>query len=145
MIITLDIHGEPKGQPRARAYARKFGNKHSARMYDPGTADAWKQAVARAAFPHVKRDPITGPVAVSVTFFMPRPKKLCRKKDPAGIIPHTAKPDIDNLVKALFDALTNVGIWRDDSQVFDTHVMKFYHRKGGLASCKVEIEFEETQ
>jgi Holliday junction resolvase RusA-like endonuclease len=144
MRIAFTVIGEPKGQPRARAFARKFGNKHSARMYDPGTADGWKQAVALASMPHRQREPITGPIIVSVTFFMPRPKSLCRKKDPDGVIPHTAKPDVDNLIKALFDALTDAGMWRDDAQVYETSVRKYYHGKGGVACCHVEIEFEET-
>ena len=47
-MITLEIFGEPKAQPRARAYAMKFGNKYSARMYDSDSADAWKAAVDAA-------------------------------------------------------------------------------------------------
>lgn len=37
IIDSLFVAGEPKGQPRARAFAKVFGNgKASARMYDPG-------------------------------------------------------------------------------------------------------------
>lgn len=32
--LAFRITGEPKGQPRPRAFARKMGNVHVARFYD---------------------------------------------------------------------------------------------------------------
>jgi len=43
--MTFFIFGDPKGQPRARAFARKMGAKYVARMYDSDVADSWKRAV----------------------------------------------------------------------------------------------------
>ena len=40
------------------------------------------------------------------------------------IPPDRRKRDIDNFNKALFDALTHAGIWNDDEQIDDLHVIK---------------------
>ena len=45
MRRELSAPGIPKGQPRPRAFSR---NGH-ARVFDPGTAEGWKSAVAVAA------------------------------------------------------------------------------------------------
>jgi len=39
---------------------------------------------------------------------------------------HTSKPDRDNLDKAILDALTNAGIWKDDAQVCAGIITKSY-------------------
>lgn len=53
--------------------------------------------------------PFDGPVQVWVRFACPKPKTT--KLD-------APKPDIDNYLKALFDALTAAGnVWEDDHQV----------------------------
>lgn len=125
-ILNIRVFGEPKGQPRARAFAFRQGNKFTARMYDPGTAEHWKEAIGRAAGHDSTIAPITGPLMLSVVFLFPRPARLCRKKDPPGRIPHAAKPDIDNALKAVMDALTVIGVWKDDAQVSLGPCPKFY-------------------
>ena len=39
---------------------------------------------------------------------------------------HIVKPDRDNLVKSCLDALTTLGMWRDDCQVCDGETRKIY-------------------
>lgn len=51
-----------------------------------------------------------------------------RKRDRlAGdaLLPHTVKPDADNLVKSLLDSMTRAGVWQDDAQMFDLRVRKW--------------------
>jgi Holliday junction resolvase RusA-like endonuclease len=128
------IFGDPKGQPRARAFARKMGSKHVARMYDSDVADAWKRAVdigiereLKAAA--VMADPF-GAFEVKLTFFFRRPKshygKAGHVKASAPVC-HVSKPDADNLAKLVMDHITRGGrIWRDDSQVAKLSVHKFW-------------------
>lgn len=133
--IVFSVSGKPKGQPRPRAFTR---GKHAA-VYDPGTAEGWKGQVALAAREHLPATPLDEPVYLSVVFFMPRPARLCRRKDPDGMIPHGAKPDGDNLLKAVLDALTQIGMWRDDSLVAGHRVLKLYHEKGGRPGAHIII------
>lgn len=129
------VSGIPKGQPRPRAFA--VGGK--ARVYDPGTAENWKSQIA-LAFRDYNEQPIEGPVAMAVSFYMPRPKRLMRIKDPDCIIPHTSKPDIDNLLKAVMDALTTIGVWRDDTQVVELTTWKYYCEKNGTPGAMIAIK-----
>lgn len=122
-VIEFGVKGEPKGQPRPRAFARVIGGKAVARVYDAGTAEGWKSLIAEAVRPHLPPEPLACPLRLSVTFYMPRPKSHYRGgKVERGVrdgIPeaHTGKPDLDNMLKAVKDALSQVGLWADDCQV----------------------------
>lgn len=70
--------------------------------------------------------PINGPISVSIVFLFSRPKRLMRKKDPAGRIPHTSKPDRDNLDKAVLDVLTATEVLADDAIVCQGSIAKWY-------------------
>ena len=52
--------------------------------------------------------------------------------------PDKRKRDLDNLPKAIFDALTHVGVWDDDSLVDDFRIRREEVQKPGLV--RVEIE-----
>lgn len=133
--VSVWVNGEPKGQPRPRAvsFRDKLGQYRS-RMYDPGTAENWKAQVQLALADQVPEEPILGPVSVVMTFVFPRPKRLLRKKDPDGRLYHTKKPDVDNAVKAVLDAITNLRIWHDDTQVSELSVRKEVAAKHGRDS-----------
>ncbi len=127
-VIHFRVHGDPKPQPRPRAFSRNG----TARVYDPHTAEGWKSAIADAARPHCPPEPWRGPVEVRLAFTFKRPKKHFRQgkhadqlRDDAPTL-HTKKPDADNLAKAVLDAMTMLGFWKDDSQVASLLVMKQY-------------------
>jgi len=131
MTITFQVFGEPKAQPRPRAFARKMGDKFVARVFEAGTAEGWKSLIATAAKPHAPAVPYTCPVRVDVTFIFPRPKiHHIANKPERGLRSdapqwHTKKPDRDNLDKALLDALTQLGcFWHDDAQVCCGEIVK---------------------
>lgn len=138
MNITFDVSGIPKGQPRPRAFARAG----KVRLYDNGNAEAWKGAIALAARPHRPEKPFEGPVYLEIHHVMPRPKAhFGTGKNAAQLRPdvperHTCKPDLDNLLKAAQDALTQIGIWRDDDQVAECFVTKSY---GDFPGAKIVI------
>lgn len=69
---------------------------------------------------------LTGPLKIDVTFYMPMPKSLSKKKRDAMVdTPHIKRPDIDNLEKYILDCLTGCAII-DDSLVYDMHSRKLW-------------------
>lgn len=61
------------------------------------------------------------PIAITLLFSFIRPKSVSEKKRPYM----TVKPDLDKLIRAVLDALTNVA-YKDDSQVIHIYAEKVY-------------------
>lgn len=153
MSITFFIHGDPKGQPRPRAFARKMGAKYVARVYDSDIADEWKRAVDSAVLKACREKQFVTddktPFEVVITFWMRRPKshfnaqRLVKLTAP---IRHTQKPDADNLVKLVLDRITRSElIWRDDSQVAYLTVAKYWADKDDAIGCNLTLQLLTTQ
>jgi Holliday junction resolvase RusA-like endonuclease len=53
---------------------------------------------------------------LEVLFLIPRPARLRWKKRAMPRCWHASKPDLDNLIKSVKDALKSI-LWHDDSQV----------------------------
>lgn len=84
---------------------------------------------------HKPKEPAQGPIKLTVMFYFDvKEKRLWGKPKPT-------KPDNSNFIKEFEDAMTAVGFWKDDAQVWDLHIMKFY---AGKASIFVRWE-EATQ
>ncbi len=63
-----------------------------------------------------------------VTFILPMPKSWSKqKKKNMDGEPHRSKPDIDNLIKALLDA-----IFEDDADVWDLRATKVWGEEGQI-------------
>jgi len=127
-VISFRVYGDPKGQPRPKAFAR---GGHAA-VYDPGTAEGWKSLVAMAAKEVIPATPLTGPLQVDIEFYFKRPKSHFGSKKGVPYLKdfapywYTRKPDRDNLDKAVLDALTQLGVWEDDQQVVAGTIVKRY-------------------
>ncbi len=144
--IRFYANGCPKGQPRPRAFSRGG----MARVYDPGTAEGWKSQIANAAKDHLPSTPLQGPLFVGLEFYFPRPKhhyrtgrmRACLRNSAPGY--HISKPDADNIIKAVMDALTTLRFWQDDSQVCDVRARKLYDdgRGPGCIICIKELMSE---
>lgn len=127
-MISFFVPGHAKGQPRPRAFAKRFGHVWTARVYDPGTAEGWKACVALAAKDHL-RGKLPGPLMLTLEFRMARPKAHRKSNGllrPDAPVYHTSTPDADNLAKAVLDALTQLGAWEDDALIAELHVRKTY-------------------
>ena len=126
MTFRLEVRGIPKAQARARAFAFKKGERTHVRMYDPETSRDWKRTVAHEAALAWAQPPLSGPVMVDLRFALPRPKSL-----PKRVLHHVKKPDLDNLAKAVKDALRGI-VYNDDSQVVCLKVSKAYSPTPGV-------------
>lgn len=68
-----------------------------------------------------------------VTFIIPFPKSYSKKKMRSlDGQPHIQKPDADNLLKALMDA-----VYGDDSCVYDVRISKYW---GFVGQIKIEVK-----
>jgi Holliday junction resolvase RusA-like endonuclease len=72
---------------------------------------------------HWSGKPLEGCIELTVIFVLPRPQIKIWKRKPMPRERHGRKPDIDNLLKSLKDALTGL-LWRDDRQISDVHAHK---------------------
>ena len=126
-VYELFIPGVPKAQPRPRM--TKTGH-----VYTPDSAKAWKEAIMAECMARCK-NVITQPVKLTVRFFFPVPKN--KKKE--CNIPHAKKPDVDNLLKAVMDAMTAAKVWKDDALVYSSSADKWYGTATGAVKIIVEV------
>ena len=117
---------EVPGQPIAKARPRMARAGRFVRAYTPKrTLEFEKRVGVFCTAPRIRGKV---PVVINMRFIFKRPKRLMRKKDPDGLIPHTEKPDGDNVEKAVLDGLSGV-LYNDDSHVFHSSWVKFYAEK----------------
>jgi Holliday junction resolvase RusA-like endonuclease len=117
--VTMRLDAIPSGQGRARVASRgKF-----ATVYKAGKDRDNEATIAALAAVHRPASPITGHVSVSFVAVLPRPQSMCGVSKRTGLplqnsygYACTSKPDLDNLAKALLDALKSW--WGDDAQVY---------------------------
>ena len=137
MNISFFAAGIPKAQPRVKAFVRGG----HAGVYTPDGAEAWKQEVRRQAAANAPESVIVGVVRVELDFFLPRPKAhldkhgVLKQKSPVWC---QKKPDLDNLIKAVTDAITDTQkVWLDDSQICEITATKTYALNA--VGCSVSI------
>ena len=138
MKIDFFVAGIPKAQPRVKAFVRGG----HAGVYTPDSAESWKQAVRRETVANAPESVVAHPVRVELDFFLPRPKAH-HKRDGSvksnSPVWHCKKPDLDNLIKAVVDAITDTRcIWLDDSQICQISATKSYTLNA--SGCSVRID-----
>jgi crossover junction endodeoxyribonuclease RusA len=116
--ITFTVHGSPV--PKARHRLGKGNVYTPQRTKDAEAAIAWHAKIAMAG-----RKPHQGPVNLCIMFAMPSKKA-------------TARPDIDNLIKTVMDALNGVA-YVDDCQITNICASKHASRSAGT---QIDIGFE---
>lgn len=125
-LLSFFVDGRPKPQPQRRL------NPKTNTYFFPHDADDWKKLVTTTAFAELakygnpSRFPLRGPINVGLHFRLPRPARITS----FGRVPHDNRPDLDNLEKAVFDALTHAKLWKDDSQVCAKISSKVYAGRG---------------
>ena len=126
MNIIFIVPGEPQALKRHRTVRRgdKIGS------YDPSAAD--KADFLSLAMAYQPKEPISGkPIDLKVMAVFPRPRshygtgKNSKVLKPYAPLYHTKRPDADNILKFVKDALTGV-FWCDDSLVAIATIMKIY-------------------
>ena len=122
--ITLPITPVPKARPRFTRYGHTYTPKKTA-DYEKAIAEYWRQATN--GFMYDKEQALI----VNLVFGIPIPKSTSKSKTELmanGTIRPLKKPDVDNLAKAVMDALNDVA-WVDDSQVVRVSIYKEYAKE----------------
>lgn len=124
------VYGQPAPAGSKTVGFTKSGA-HFVRDSAKGSAQ-WKRTVAQKAGEVMEGgDLLAGPLALTVTFHVPRPKGHYGTGRNAGSVRSSApeypttRPDTTKLLRAIEDALTGI-VWRDDAQVVVQTARKLY-------------------
>lgn len=153
MDLSFTVLGKPQPAGSKRAFAIRKGGVPTGQIAVTDAnkhAKSWQREVRDAAIDAIVAttdcdydyfQPLAGPVNLSLTFYVQRPKghygtgrNADKLKDSAPSLP-TTKPDALKLARGTEDALTGI-VYRDDSQVVDLRVRKLY---GVPERCEIRV------
>ena len=136
-MIAFMVHGEARGQGRPRA-AIRGGH---ATVYEKTEDKSYKGLIQFSALKALREQGLPFPIVpdgrgISVWLFIYKlpPKSFSKKKQQScldGKMLPRSKPDADNVAKIFLDAMNKV-IYRDDSDVTELIVRKFYSQHEGV-------------
>lgn len=137
--VQFVVPGEAVGKGRPRlstmnGITRMHSTKRSI-SYEGLVAMAGTNAMAG-------RSLLEGPVMVEMRIVVSIPKSGTKKfkaQALAGEVFPAKKPDMDNVIKAIYDGLNGV-VWKDDVQVVDAFVRKRYGEVPGVHVRIVPLE-----
>lgn len=134
MKIAFTVFGIPQTQGSMRAMKSNTTGRVVTLHAKSNALKAWRHAVGFEAKKAMEgRFAATGPVALTVDFYLPRPKRARRAA------PYV-KPDLDKLVRAIGDGLSQV-VYIDDGQIIELVARKFYPAPGDPARAEITVAF----
>ena len=122
MKIIFNI--EPVEQARPRATKTRKG----IRLYDPKKVSTYKKQLAMMCQFQYKKEPLTGPLIVSLKFYRHIQSSVSKKERElriTGAHRPIVKPDTDNYIKSTLDGLNGL-LWEDDNQIVKIVAEKYY-------------------
>lgn len=135
MIYEFEMPGEIVGKARPRM------NTRTGRAYTPSKTKNYEYFLRQwfiRKYPNFKQ--LESRVKVTIVAYFDIPKSTSKKKEDEmliGKISPTKKPDIDNIVKIILDAM-NKFAFKDDTQVTTMEVEKKYNQ-----TPKIYVKIEE--
>lgn len=129
--VRFVVPGQPVGKGRPRAAIR---GRHI-QLYTPEKTVSYESLVATAAHGAMEgKVPMEGACSVVMDIRLMVPMSWSAKKRQQaldGQLLPTKKPDADNVIKAIFDALNGI-VWQDDVQVVQLEASKRYSAVPGV-------------
>jgi len=132
-MVKLIIPGEPvaKGRPRVT----KWGT------YTPEKTKNYETLVKELFFIEHGQTLLEGQLKIDIKAYFSIPKSASKKKKQLmleGELRPTKKPDADNILKIIGDALNDLA-YKDDKQIVSANIEKFYSDEPRL-----EVEIKEA-
>ena len=137
-MITFRVESKPQGKARARTFYDRRSDKM--RSVTPTQTKSYEDLIRwsyKAAGGKYMGEAI---MKVSIQAYYPIPKSFSKKKRNDAIfekVRPTTKPDCDNVIKIVLDALNGVAYY-DDKQVVSVSCDKFYTERGGYLKITVQ-------
>jgi Holliday junction resolvase RusA-like endonuclease len=147
--VRFSLSGIPVGQGRVRSRLVRPADPREPEFIQHYPAPAtvqYQRAIAKVARIAMGSRPLlSGALRLVIVAVFPVPpswRRAERRAALAGYLRHAVRPDADNLAKAVMDAMKGV-VWRDDTQVADLVVAKWYGptHAVGIDVNVTEIEF----
>jgi Holliday junction resolvase RusA-like endonuclease len=126
-VLAIDVTGTPTTQGSKKPFINPQTGRAQMKEQLGKALDRWRGDVMRCAHDALPEgwEPLTGPLRVTVVFRIERPRYHYRTgqsshllRDDAPVYADKAK-DLDKLIRGVGDALTDVGVYRDDKQICD--------------------------
>jgi Holliday junction resolvase RusA-like endonuclease len=113
--VSLSIVGDPASQGSHAIMHGRIVQVNSKKH------KAWRNAITQTALATLPADwqPIDEPCELIVNFYLPKPASVKRS------LP-TVSPDLDKLIRAVGDSLTDSGVVLDDSRIVRISARKLY-------------------
>lgn len=135
--IKFKVPSIPVAQPRQRTAVRDGHAVNYTPTKHP--VNQFKAAVQMAASEAYQGPPLECPLGLAVVFVLERKGKL-KKRSPNPTYYANKRPDLDNLMKSLADALNGL-LYRDDSQICEAILTK--RVAAGDEQPHVDVHFQE--
>ena len=135
ILLSVTIPGPPVGKGRPRMSAK--GGR--ARAFTPKKTRDWESGAAKILRAAWQDDPESRPVKVCVFAVAKRPEALEGKKHPDGRLWRPKRVDLDNVVKAVLDAMMLGGVLTDDAVVVELYAQSLYTAKGEEPHVQVSM------
>ena len=124
-MIEFIYYGEIKGKGRPRF--RRCGK--FVRAYTDESTQDYEMSI-KEAYINAKQETFFNeePLEAEIEIYQAIPKSTSKKKTQEmldGLIRPTKKPDVDNILKSVFDSLNKVA-YGDDTQIVSVKAVKYY-------------------
>lgn len=131
--MKFEIPGEPTGKARPRVTRWGTHNTEKTILYENLVKMCYQEQCGTYT---------ENPIYALVSVYCGIPKSTPKKNLPLmlkGEIQPCKKPDIDNILKIIFDALNGIA-YKDDTQIFEVHAIKRYAEVPRVVVELVEAE-----
>ena len=138
--MTKPIRVVIPGEPVAKGRPRVVWNGGKPRAFPPTKTARWERGAAMLIRSAYRGAALEGPVRLEVLAVKARPQRLMAKKHGDGLLVRSTRPDLDNIVKAVMDALQMAQLILDDGQVAHLEAVSAYAERGGCPRVELIIE-----